>query len=102
MSIEIVFNDMNIDNGYGIQSGDLVLEVTPNYTDERFTAHNELGVLSIYGGNHVATEFELDDAIFFIIDRDGGDIGQIELDLDGVYKLVDHETILREMLKQLD
>lgn len=102
MSIELVFEGYTYDNGYGEQGGDLVLEVSPVYTDERFYAFNTAGVLSIYGNSRVVTDFELDYAFFFIIGQDGSDIGQVEFDLDDVYKYLDKETILRHLSEALD
>lgn len=78
MSYTIEIEDIELDRGYGPEYGVLQLEVSPIFTDERFDAHNGFGDLQLYGNSNALTDFEIDDAVIFLIDRDGGEYAEID------------------------
>jgi len=80
MSYTVEFNDMEYDTGYGVHCGDLVIEVSPVFTDESFDAFNGAGVLQRYGSVKTLTGVELEDACLFLIGNNGVELGEVSFD----------------------
>ena len=78
MSYEFEFDDIHYDTGYGEQSGDLIVEVEPVYTDESFGAHNAAGQPQTYGGMKL-TGVEVLDATLFLVGNNGQELGEVDL-----------------------
>lgn len=101
MSYEIEIDDIEYDRGYGIEYGTLQIEITPVFTNETFTGHNGSGNLATYGDSNALTSFNIETATLFLIDQDGGECGEIELDHDQVLKLVDEDIILKQLIRTI-
>lgn len=77
MTFEYEIEDIDYDNGYGVQNGTLIVECEPIWEDCRFDAHNGIGNLQTYGG-YAVTGAKVLGATLYLIGNNGQDIGEIE------------------------
>ena len=97
---ELEYNDIEHDTGYGVYSGDLYLDVYPIYTNETFHAHGPGGNLQRYGDSNALTDFEIESGTLFLVGNNGVELGEIELSHSEILELVDHDTILQDLIKK--
>lgn len=92
MSYELYFTGLEYDNGYGDQCADIVVALIPIFEDCSFD--------HAFGTKHqeCLTGADIDYGVITLLDNDGGEVGEVELDeVEQLYNLVGKETVLEAL-----